>query len=167
MIIWIESKTGATVTVNFNPSVTLGEFKHIRLLHCTLYNSWFNITPANNLLRFETLKQGPKTKTLKPGNYNIETLNEEINLPNNITFHKSKPTGHTLLRLSNDWKVLFASKRNFASLLGFDNDKLSTSQESSNRAKFLTVTMDRRKAGRLSTNTTIMRNKRIVRKSHV
>ena len=56
MIIWIESKTGESVTVNVNPSVTLAEFKYIRLLHCTLYNSWFNITPANNVLRFKTLK---------------------------------------------------------------------------------------------------------------
>ena len=139
MIIWIESKSGEPVTVNFNPSVTLGEFKYIRLLHCTLYNSWFNITPANNVLRYKSLKGGVKTKTLKPGNYNIETLNEEIDLPNNITFHKSKPTGRTILRLSNDWEVLFASKRNFAVLLGFNNDKLSTGQESPNRANFLTV----------------------------
>ena len=139
MIIWIESKIGAAVTVNFNPSVTLGEFKYIRLLHCTLYNSWFNITPANNVLRYKSLKQGVKTKTLKPGNYNIETLNEEIELPNNITFHKAKPRGNVRLQLSNDYEILFAYKRNFAALLGFIEEKISTSKESPNRANFISV----------------------------
>ena len=112
MIIWIESKTGESITVNFNPSVELGEFSFIRLKQCTLYNSWFNINATNNVLKFKTANGKVNTKTIKPGNYNIETLNEEINLPNNITFHKSKPTGRTLLKLSKDWEILFGIRKN-------------------------------------------------------
>ena len=139
MIIWVESRTGEPISVNFNPSITIGEFKHIRLLQCTLYNSWYNITPANNVLRFKVLKGGYKTKTLKPGNYNIETLNEAIDLPNNITFHKSKPTGRVKLKLSNDWEVIFHYARNFAGLLGFNEEKISSSQEGPKPANFLSV----------------------------
>ena len=140
MKIWINSKTGEPVTVNFDPCITLGDtFKCIQLLQCTLYNSWYNVTPANNVLRWKTPKQGIKTKTLKPGNYNIDTLNEAIKLPDNITFHRVKERGTTRLQLSNDWEILFASKRNFAGLLGFNSDKLSGTQESPNRANFIPV----------------------------
>ena len=138
MKISIESTKGKPVSVNFNPSITISDFKHIRLLQCTLFNSWHNITPANNVLRHQVSRGGHKTKILEPGNYNIETLNEAIDLPN-ITFTKSKPTGRVKLNLSKDWEVEFDYEKNFASLLGFGEKRLSKSQEGPKPANFLTV----------------------------
>ena len=139
MKIWLESETGADMTYNFYPAIDTCGLKHIQLLQCTLYNSWYNVTPANNVLRFRKGREGTKTMTLTPGNYNIETLNEAIDLPNNLTFHKHGPTGRVRLKLSNDWQVMFDYKRNFARLVGFNAEQTSTGKLGPRRANFITV----------------------------
>ncbi len=134
MIIWI-NKTN----VNFNPSIDLSKYTSIQLRYCTLYNSWYNITEENNILRYRVSNSQWKIKSLKPGNYNIDTLTEVIGLPEKIAFRKIKPTGKTYLDLAKDWKIDFTYQKNFASLVGFNNILVEKSRESHNKANFINV----------------------------
>ena len=140
MKIWLSTK-GDAMTYNFYPAIDVkGQgFRHIQLLQCTLYNSWFNVTAANNVLIYKAGNRGIKTKRLAFGNYNIETLNDSINLPNSITFLKHKPTGRVKAVLADKWEIMFNEERNFADLLGFKKEKVSENKLGERRANFITV----------------------------
>ena len=138
MIIAAGSETGTPATIYFDPSIDIQGYTKIGLLRFSLHNSWFNITMENNVLRYWDSK-GWKTKILRPGNYNIDTLSNSIKLGDNVKIKRIEYTGHTYIAIQNNYKIDFTHPRNFASLLGFDNKILTTSQTSPRRASFLTV----------------------------
>ena len=146
MKIWLNSESTGTCNLerNFYPVIDTRKYTHIQLLSCVLHNSWFNITRENNVLKFRAgNKEGIKTMRLKPGNYNIQTLNEGIHrssdLGKQIIFEKHKPTGRVRLNIPNDWEVMFKEDKTFAGLLGFDEVKATHGKYGEHRVNFLTV----------------------------
>lgn len=103
--------------VDFNPSIDISSFSSLQLLRCSLYNSWYNITDANNKLRYHNGEEW-LDKFIVPGNYNIDSLTDAIDMPA-IAFYKIKPSGKVMLRLDEGWRVDFSKKRSFRDLLGW------------------------------------------------
>ena len=64
-------------TINFDQP--LQKPSHMRLLSCTLYNSWFNLKKRGDMTWFTT---GPNKEgtvlTIPPGHYNATTMGEHI-----------------------------------------------------------------------------------------
>ena len=145
MKIWLHNENGGCLERNFYPVIDLREFTHIQLLSCDLHNSWYNVTSENNTLKFRPgNKEGLKTMKIKSGNYNIHSLNEAINRNSNlggkkILFEKHKPTGKVRLNVPNDFEIMFKEGKNFAALLGFDEEKATAGKYGEKRANFLTV----------------------------
>ena len=125
------------ITVPFQETLT--GYSQIRLLECKLYNSWYNITGANNEIAF-TIGKKASVKKLEPGNYNVETLSQAIGRKTKIDFRRVLPTGKTQMVLDDDVKVNFSRKKNFAKLLGFEEQEYDKSDFSPYKANFLPVT---------------------------
>ena len=130
-------ETSNDITVNFQETLT--GYSQIRLLECKLYNSWYNITEANNELSF-TIGHKSGLKKLEPGNYNVETLTQVIGRATKINFKRVQPTGKTQMVLDDNVKVNFSKPKNFANLLGFEEREYEKSTTSPRKANFLTVT---------------------------
>ena len=140
MIINAYSETGQRVHKNFDPSIDASGFTKISLLRCSLYNGWYNINTENNVLRYWIKGNGIwKDKIIRPGNYNIDTLNSALKLGDRIKIKKIEATGHSYILLQDDSKIDFTHPRNFASLLGFDEEILTSNRMSARRANFFTV----------------------------
>jgi len=125
------------VTIQFHETLT--GYKYIRLRECKLYNSWYNITENNNILKFTITGKQPAVKVIEPGNYNVDTLSQAIGRIKFINFKRMHATGKTLLLLDDTYKLDFRVKKNFAEILGFDQKLYTSSQISPNRANFLPV----------------------------
>lgn len=124
------------ITVHFHETLT--GYKYIKLLECKMYNSWYNITENNNKLVF-SVSGKQFTKEIDPGNYSVETLAQAVGRVKMINFKRMPATGKTLLLLDDTAKVDFSNHKNFANILGFKNKLYTTSQISSKKANFLTV----------------------------
>ena len=131
------NQTGNDVTIHFHETLT--GYKHIRLLECKLYNSWFNITENNNRLKFITTGKPSSIKVIEPGNYNVDTLSQAIGRIKFINFKRMHATGKTFMMLDDTVKLDFRTPKNFAKILGFEEKMYNSSQISQNRANFLPV----------------------------
>ena len=124
------------IIIQFHETMT--GYKHIRLLECKLYNSWYNITKENNRFNF-TVDKKPSVKVLEEGNYNIESLVQAIGRAKMINFKRVHATSKTLMILEEKYKIDFTKPNNFAKLLGFEENVYNKTQISQHRANFLPV----------------------------
>ena len=51
---------------------------YIRLLSCSLYNSWFNLKEGGKILYSDEKKTLKKSESILPGNYTIEEMAKTI-----------------------------------------------------------------------------------------
>ena len=108
-------------------------FKKIRLLKCTLHNSWHNIDTTHNRVRIFNGKEWIR-KEIEPGNYNIDTLSDMLGPY--VTLKKMPATGKVKLILSDKCKIDLAK---LANLIGFESALIEKTKKGKCIADFLAI----------------------------
>ena len=111
-------------TVNFEP-YPIPKPSYIRLLSCSLYNSWFNLKEVGEIFYTDD-KKNQRSESILPGNYTIEEMAKTIE----NSFKKygdvlrtqiNTPVGQMVIQKVDPFEKIKFDK-NLSELLGIDQD---------------------------------------------
>ena len=112
-------------TVYFDQSIQKPSY--IRLLSCSLYNSWFNLKEGGKIFYTNETKKLEKSESILPGNYTIEEMAKTIE----NSFKKygdilrtqiNTPVGQMFIQKVNPLNDKIKFDKNLSELLGIDQN---------------------------------------------
>ena len=95
-----------------------GKFQHIRLVNCSLYNSWYNLSRSGEISTFDS-QNDAIVKKIPEGNYSLKTLGvalQEILKSEGVKVQLNTPNGGPEIHTPRNEKILLYS--DLANLLG-------------------------------------------------
>ena len=119
-----------TLTTTENPQTVyfdqpIQKPSYIRLLSCSLYNSWFNLKEGSKI--FYTNKNLEKSESILPGNYTIEEMAKTIEnalkkYGDKLRTQINTPVGQMLIKKVDPLNDKIKFDKNLSELLGIDQD---------------------------------------------
>ena len=119
-----------TLTTTENPHTVyfdqpIQKPSYIRLLSCSLYNSWFNLKEGGKI--FYTNKNLEKSESILPGNYTIEEMAKTIEnalkkYGDKLRTQVNTPVGQMLIQKVDPLNDKIKFDKNLSELLGIDQD---------------------------------------------
>ena len=119
-----------TLTTTENPHTVyfdqpIQKPSYIRLLSCSLYNSWFNLKEGGKI--FYTNKNLEKSESILPGNYTIEEMAKTIEnalkkYGDKLRTQINTPVGQMLIQKVDPLNDKIKFDKNLSELLGIDQD---------------------------------------------
>ena len=100
---------------------------YIRLLSCSLYNSWFNLKEAGKIFYTNETKKLEKSESILPGNYTIEEMAKTIEnsfkkYADILRTQINTPVGQMFIKKVDPLNDKIKFDKNLSELLGIDQD---------------------------------------------